>query len=440
MNRGHLSLLVVLLAASVMTCSRKPGGPRHMAVLRFENLTGNVAFDWVGRGIARQIAAQLETSRTVRVTLADVPDAAGQRARAIVTGIPMILHGRLLRAGDRLRLTAELEDGVRKQFEPAYTAEGPLSAGVIPLADAIARKFDPGASRYATSSDAALASYIAGISTTDVAAAAAALDRAIAIDGKFVSPYLLRASLAMAQKNREGAAMLLDRARAQQSAFSEVDRLRLEAESAALRGDAAGRRRALIALSTLTPFDAALVRGLADSDLAGGQYSSAVELFKRAAVLDPRDPNVMNQLGYAQSYAGDLTGAIATLSAYERLQPQEANAPDSMGEVYFSFGRFAEAEQQYRRAFEKNPGVQNGNELMKAAQAHLMTGDVAGASSIFTTYAAARKSAGDKALPYWEAAWAYFSGNRKDAIVRMNALAGGGAGELASAARAQLAV
>ncbi|MEO7653931.1 MAG: hypothetical protein ABIZ80_26025, partial [Bryobacteraceae bacterium] len=83
---------------------------------------------------------------------------------------------------------------------------------------------------------------------------------------------------------------------------------------------------------------------------------------------------------------------------------------------------------------------QNGNELMKAAQAHLMTGDVSGASSIFTEYAAARKSAGDKALRYWEATWAYFSGNRKDAIVGMNALAAGGAGKLASAARAQLAV
>jgi len=47
---------LILLAAS---CGRRETAQGPLVILRFENLSGNPAFDWMERGAARQIAAQV---------------------------------------------------------------------------------------------------------------------------------------------------------------------------------------------------------------------------------------------------------------------------------------------------------------------------------------------------------------------------------------------
>ena len=57
MKTVFLASLLAMLAA----CSAKrEAAPGRLAILRFENLTGNPALDWMGLGAARQIAAQVE--------------------------------------------------------------------------------------------------------------------------------------------------------------------------------------------------------------------------------------------------------------------------------------------------------------------------------------------------------------------------------------------
>ena len=121
-------------------------------------------------------------------------------------------------------------------------------------------------------------------------------------------------------------------------------------------------------------------------------------------------------MGYAAAYSGDLPTAIRVLRGYEQLRPNEPNPLDSLGDVHFALGHFGEAEQFYLAAHAKAPAFLNGGEVLKAAQARLMTGDVPGATALFNRYLAARQAAHDPNAPYQAAAWSWQTGARRAAI------------------------
>src|SRR5581483_11856069 len=74
--------------------------------------------------------------------------------------------------------------------------------------------------------------------------------------------------------------------------------------------------------------------------------------------------------------------AMDALRRYQSLRPEDPNALDSMGDVNLLLGRLGDAERFYLEAYKKAPTFMNGLDVQKAALAHLMTGDVAGADAI----------------------------------------------------------
>jgi tetratricopeptide (TPR) repeat protein len=143
-------------------------------------------------------------------------------------------------------------------------------------------------------------------------------------------------------------------------------------------------------------------------------------------------------------YAGNLAEAQKAIQAYARLRPDDANALDSLGDVNFYLGEFAEAEKRYLEASVKNANFAGGAALGKAAQARLMTGDVAGASEIFNRYLDNRRNAKDPLVEYRRAEWEYRTGRRRQAVDRMESFARAAVSspspDVASAAYCQLAI
>ena len=84
-------------------------------------------------------------------------------------------------------------------------------------------------------------------------------------------------------------------------------------------------------------------------------------------------------------YAHDVAGARAAFEKYQSLVgAADVNPIDSMGEIYFNNGDFASAEKSFLEAQQKNPAAfAGGRELLKAAEARLMTGDLSGADGLF---------------------------------------------------------
>jgi tetratricopeptide (TPR) repeat protein len=111
------------------------------------------------------------------------------------------------------------------------------------------------------------------------------------------------------------------------------------------------------------------------------------------------------------------------LQGYERLRPNEPNPLDSLGDAHFALGRFREAEQFYLAAHQRAPEFLNGGELLKAAQARLMMGDVNGASTTFNRYLGERQAKHDPFCEYHAATWSWQTGARRAAIQRLDRLA-----------------
>jgi tetratricopeptide (TPR) repeat protein/TolB-like protein len=432
----------ILLASTLvctLSCSKSsPPAVRRIAVVRFENLTGDDSLNWMGRAASEVVSAELAGSGNTYVipygTLralgrvlgsrpAAAPGISAERPAAMVAGASHIVYGRISRRGGELELDATLGESGNLKTERSVRVAGPASRGIIPLADSLVRQMTDTARPFETQNDLALREYSAGIEASDPQAAGQAFSRAVAADPNFGSAYAAWAELTNAQGNKAEAERIVALARARGTAVTELVRAQLDAIDAGLRGDFKAGAQALEKVGRLNPNDLGLFRQLAQANLNARRYRAAAENLRRAAALEANDPVLYNQLGYAEMYDGNLSEALKAIEQYARLRPEDPNALDSLGDVNFYLGHLAEAEKYYKQGAAKDPNFLAGAEFLKAAHARLMTGDVTGAEGLFNEYLKGRQTAKDPLVEYRRAGWEYLTGHRRPAIARMETFA-----------------
>ncbi len=424
-----LALIASVLAVS---CSREDRGAQRVAILPFENLAAP-DLDWMRRGFAEAVRLQLAGAPHVEpVPISSLRDAPA-------AGASQVLQGRFFLRGDRLEVEAVLEDSVRVRHLGTIRASGP-AAELLSLAQSLARQIEPGARPLPTTSPPAFEAYIAALEARDPAAADAGFDRALGADPGFGVAYLAWIQALLARGDAARAARVLSAARQQAGSFQTIERARLDLAAAMLTGDRAGERRALVALAAADPADASIYRRLSDLDAAAHSYRDAAEFCREAFERQPAEVLLLNQLGYLRAWAGDMEGAVEAIERYRGLRPAEANPIDSLGDVYYWFGRFAEAERAYREAYAKDSSFEGGADLYKTAWARLMQDDRKGADASFAEFLQTRKAAGDSLIEYRQALWERLTGRRGEAVARMDGLASATASVEASLFYAQLAV
>ncbi len=90
-----------------------------------------------------------------------------------------------------------------------------------------------------------------------------------------------------------------------------------------------------------------------------------------------------------------------------------------MGEAYFVNGRFADAEKYFLGAYQANPSFLGGADLLKAAYARWLAGDLKSADAAMKNYLVVRAKLHDPLLVWREAAWDYTTGRRDQAIATL---------------------
>ncbi len=422
----------VLLAICLCGCARNPRRPvERLAIPPFENLSDDWSLDWVGRSLSEAAAAQIAGSSKV------YPLRLASAREVSLAGGTAILRGYFTVAGGRIRLNVFREDLASGRITATFQAQGALGEGIPQLADALAHWVEPSARPKETGKTEALKALAEGRASQDPAD----FERAVGADPDFGSAYVAWAQGLAARGDREGARRVVEGARSRGKRISEMARVELDMVSAALENDGAARRRALAAMTKLTPSDANLFSQLAREETAAHQYAAAAEHYRRAVSLDPLNVSAWNELGYTEALRKNLEGARWALLEYGRLAPTGANPQDSLGDVHYYLGAFRDAEKFYLQAYEKDNSFLGGAELYKAARARLMTGDISGADAIFQRYAAARKAARDPLWDYRRSQWLYTTGRKGDAVALMRrfAASGGIPPEAASLADSQLA-
>ena len=451
-------LACVALLAFLANCTHQtePLAPA-LAILRFENLSSGPSLDWMGRAFSEILTGELEGSPQRYVIQwrglhsfdaplgkrSAAPGISAERTEALAAGANEILYGYFSMVNGMLRVTAIQEDPATRKMTAVVTAGGPAGDGIFPVAEALARQLGP-AHPFGTRNVSALRDYVAALESPDPTASVQGFAEAAAADPDFGRAYVMWLDAALAQRNGAAAERAIAQARAHAGRFSAIGRARLDLGAAALHGDSKARQQALEALAGLDPADPNNHRALAQTLMSTRHYDGAIVEFRRALTLRPDDPLALNSMGYAAAFSGDLPTAIRVLRGYEQLRPNEPNPLDSLGDVHFALGHYSEAEQFYLAAHAKAPAFLNGGELLKAAQARLMTGDIGGATTLSNRYLAERQAAHDPFAEYHAAAWSWRTGQRRAGLQRLDRLAraeeAGPRREIASGADAQLAI
>ncbi len=423
------------LLLTIAGCNRgAPPTVDRLAILPFENLTGDPSLDWISVTGPNMLGAQIAGSPTANPLLAEsLRQAYSERATRV-------LHGYFTAPNGKLRFEFSIEDPQAVKTVKTFSAEGSRGAGIVPLIDSLARQIDHHTQAYGTTNAEALRQFGVALLARDLPARSEALEKAIAADPNYGAAYVGWANTLVAMNDRPGCEAAIRKGLERGTLIGDVSRAQLELAAALLSNNPAERDKALLTLSHLTPNDSGVTAKLAESSLSSRKFAPAVELYRKALKVDPENPALWNALGYAEGQTANLEGAKQAFERYGRFAGQEANALDSLGEVYFYNGRFADSEKNFLAAHAKNPGLTAGGDLLKAAQAHLLTGDRDGADQIFHKYTDFLQARNNPAVELVTGQWEFITGRQAQAITRLHNYIPRAAGESAAYAHTQLAI
>jgi tetratricopeptide (TPR) repeat protein len=449
-----------LLSLFLTGCIRQPAGTwvERLAVLRLENLSGDASLGWVGRALSEIVASEIPAAgqprvissagihaldRALGVRPISAPGISAESSQALAAGATLLAYGDYTVRNGKLEVRLTIEDARTFKATKAIVVACP-AGDALGCGNALARRISSQTVPYGTRNPQALEAYMRALESSDAAVMEVGLGVAIAADPDFVAPYRLLAQVKAQRQDRTGAAAALDQALARGNAIPELERARLELESAELTGNPDTRQSALSKLVKLDTGDSNTWRALGDSLMNRHQFRQAQESYRKASDLEPEDIALLNSIGYAAGQAGDLDAAASALRRYAALRPNEANPLDSMGDVHLAAARLADAENFYLQAAKKDPHFENNGPLFKAALARLLTGDAPGANVLAERYLAARVEAKDPIVDYRRAQWTWISGRRKAAAQQMGTFAlaneAGPLRDIAARAYAELAI
>jgi Tfp pilus assembly protein PilF len=381
-------------------CSRSPRrGVERLAILPFSNLTGDAAFDWVANAGPAILAQELAGGTHV------LPLRAASVGTASLENATQLLHCTFTQRSGSLQIQYALEDAGRHRM----IATGSVDGTALFAVSALARTLDAGGARpFSTPNPDAAAAWGRGD-----------FERAVALDPDFGTSWASWIAQTAQAGKPDLAAELAGRALARPSLRAPLDKAQIQLSYATLRKDEVARASALTELVRLAPHDIGPLLGLAAIEQQARRYPAAEELYRRVLAIDPGNADALNSLGYAEGESGDLEAAKKTFEAYGQVPNQANNGLDSLGEVYFMNGRFAEAEKYFAQVSARDPNFLKGAPLMKAAYAHWLDGDLAGADGLMQKYVAFLSKQNDPLVAWREAVWFYATGRSEQAMAAL---------------------
>jgi Flp pilus assembly protein TadD len=454
-----LGFIALIFGAS---CQRQPNRPaiERIAILRFENLgadASTMSNDWMGRAFSEIVTSELNgapglyaipsarlhaVADGLGVRPVSVPGISAEHTAALASGATRIAYGQYEVRGGKIEVQVTVEDALTGKMTVLNPVSVP-AGDIVPAASAVAHEISPRALAYGTQNSFVVETYVEALEHMD-AAGAGNLQKAIAADPDFGPSYRQLAQFRARQGDLDVALQVLDQGLARGSALPESERARIQLERASLRNDPDARIAALAAVAKSDSSDPQIWQDLGGAAMLLHRYAQAEEAYRKVLDMQPDAAELWNMLAYAAAWAGDTATAQSALERYRKLAPAAPNPPDSLGDINLMAGHLAEAEKYYIENARKNPQFYAGLDFLKAALAHLMTGDVAGADALAQQYFDSRASAQDLAVDYRKAQWAWISGRRKEACRQMQQVAAAaetGAGRnLASHAYTEVAI
>ena len=369
-------------------------GLRRIAVLPFENLGGDAGQNYFSDGLTSEIRVNLSRNAALQIagkTSSEQAARARQDERAIAgaLGVDFLLLGNVQKAGDRVRVAAELADGTTGLSRWADSWERPLvdifavqSEIAAAVAGALQVEIEgraPGAMAQAGGTadveafDAYLhgrALYEAGIDEESDRRALAYFDEAIARDPRYAGAHAARAralvligNLYAGHEERVKAYDAAEVAARQATALAPDFAEGFSALGFALASgklDMRGAREPFARSYALAPGDADILARYATFCTNLREHERAAEVIGRAVTRDPLNPRTFRSQGDIRHNAGEHAAAITAYRRAIALNPTLAGVHASLGFAQMLAGEDGEARASFlkeRSAVRRLPGL-----------------------------------------------------------------------------------
>jgi TolB-like protein/Tfp pilus assembly protein PilF len=386
-------VIIAMLAAAILAFTWlgwRDDGPadRSVAVLAFDNMSDDPAQDYFSEGISEEILGTLARSPQLRVisrsssfsfqgSSLDVPTIARQ------LDVAHILEGSVRKAGDRVRISAQLIDAATDTHLWSETYERELTAVnvfdiQIQIANNIAEALnavlavdeDADAHRPPTRNLPALEAYLLGKKSMALRSrqgldeSVVYFETAIGLDPGYAAAHLglADAYLLLTQYGH------IPRDEALQKAGPAIEKsLELDDQFGAayaslglmrsIRGDIDGAESALSRAISLDPNDAKAYHWYGDILIYSfGDPGAAIHMLEKARQLDPLSPVIVVTLGEAQSAAGNLAEGLRLYRKALQLDRAYLSAYNLLGTGYASLGDLDKAEYWFQEGARRGPG------------------------------------------------------------------------------------
>jgi serine/threonine protein kinase/Flp pilus assembly protein TadD len=360
-----------------------------IAVISFQNQTGDRAYDYLQEAIPNLLITGLEQSGGVYVVswerLEDLLKQAGQpNVKTIdkdlgfklcrMEGVESIVLGSFVKAENTFVTDVKVLDVESKKLLKSASARGEGVASILrSQIDELCRSVAEGlglakqkmnlekvrVSGVTTSSMEAYQHYLQGrenVRKYYFQEASEDFKKAVAIDPEFSTGYWYLGGVYASLGRLNDAKDAIRKARQNASKATEKERLFVEVSYAGLiENNEEKYSNILQELIQKYPKEKNIYMMFAQYYLQLGDDKKYFEMCQKALALDPDYGEGHNMIAYAYVRLKDYDQAIRHLEKYVALNPRDPNPFDSLGDVNFFMGRLEEALSNYTKAITLKP-------------------------------------------------------------------------------------
>jgi tetratricopeptide (TPR) repeat protein len=362
-----------------------------IAVISFENQTGDDAYDYLQKVIPNLLITNLENTGLLYVVtwerMRDLLKQIGKNNVETIDrdsgfevcrmeGVEAIVLGFFTKAGDVFHTDIKVLDTETKKILKSYISKGEGVGSILKTQiDELSREISRGIGIPATKIDETQKSII-DVTTSSMEAynyflkgsteliklydedAIKLLEKAVELDPTFAVAQMFLGIAHGGSGNTKGRNEAFENAKKYSVKTSDKERLWIESIYAYFIGR--DREKAADILEQLVekyPREDIFHHDLGNLYRVNREYKKAIEEFTKALELDPNFGMAMNHMAYTYSAMEEYEKAIEYLQKYSSLSPEDANPLDSMGEIYLMMGNLDESIAKYKEASEKKSGL-----------------------------------------------------------------------------------
>ena len=392
---GASIVVLIILLAAYQNLRRFPlfTGPAQIpvpiAVIGFENQTGETAYDYLQKAVPNLLITNFEQSGLVRVTtwerMCDLQKRLGKNDPLMIDrdlgfrlcaldNVDTIVMGSITKAGSTFVTDVKVLDVRNKNLVTSASARGTgvssilesqideLSIRVIKAVAASAgarASMDRSIADLTTRSMEAYRLFLKGrdeYEDNNYEEARRSLTEALSIDPKFAYAYgwlgWVTGRLGDSKASIDAHTMAYNYA----SHVTEKERLYIQAAYAQqIEHDTDKRTLLLKQIVDKYPKEKRAHYNLAIQYYMRQMYAEAIEAYRRVIDLDPFFGAAFNGLAYVYSDTHDYENAIESAKKYAAVSPHNADPFDTMAEFYFRMGNLDESVRSYQHAIQIKP-------------------------------------------------------------------------------------